>query len=106
VGAIVKVKKWARKARTITVQLEGAHGSDLDGVHKIEFRDARKRTLRTRTVSYRDASPALSAIMTDVQARLRRNALAIDPDSYEFANHGRTLVASVRIFDGGRKHVD
>jgi hypothetical protein len=92
----VKAKKWARKARTIVVHLEGQH--DLNrGVHLIEVRDARKRVLRTRTVEYRNERPALSAIMIDVQARLSRNALYVDPGSYQFANEGRTLHASVSV---------
>jgi len=99
----VKVKKWAKKARTIVVRLEGPDGSDLKGIHLIEIRDAKRRTLRTRTLRYQSTAPALSTIMTDAQARLARNSLVVTEDSYQLTDDGRSLRASVSISPSGRR---
>lgn len=93
----MKAKKWARKARTIVVHLEGRDGADLSGVHVIEVRDSHKKTVRKRVVEYHNQRPSVSALMLDVQARLAKNALVVEPDSYYFADSGRTLRARVRL---------
>jgi hypothetical protein len=93
----MKTKKWARKARTVIVHLEGRERSGSASEHLIEIRDARARTLRNRTIEYRNERPSISAIMIDVQARLSRNSLVVDPDSYAFAHGGKTLRATVSV---------
>jgi hypothetical protein len=91
----MKAKKWARKARSISVRLEGPTGDDLEGHHILEIRDAQRHILRTRTLEYRDGTPAMSTIMTDARARLAKNSLVVNEDSYELVNDGRVLRASV-----------
>ncbi len=99
----MKVKKWAKKARTIVVHLEGPGGADLRGVHAIEIKDAKRRTIRTRTLEYRQSGQALSTIMTDAQARLARNALIVSDDSYQLSGDGHLLRADVSISEGARR---
>jgi hypothetical protein len=99
----VKVKKWAKKARTVVVYLEGAKNADARGIHAVEIRSGRRDVLRRRTVEYRDGTPALSTIMTDVQASLARSGLVIDPDSYQFGRNGRVLHATVSVSGKARK---
>lgn len=90
-------KKWARRARTILIHLEPQRGKDVRAVHLIEVRDAKNRVVRERTLEYHSTKPALSAIMADAGARLARNDLVIDADSYEFRANGRVLRASVGL---------
>jgi hypothetical protein len=91
----MKAKKWARKARSISVRLEGPGHAELGGNHLIEIQDADRHTIRTRTLEYRDGTPAMSTIMTDVAAMLAKNELLVNDESYELINSGRTLRASV-----------
>jgi hypothetical protein len=99
----MKAKKWARKARTILVRLEGPGGDDLHGLHTIEIKDAKNHTIRTRTLEYHHGGQALSTIMTDTQVRLAKNALRVAEASYQLTNEGRTLFAIVSISESSRR---
>ncbi len=98
----MSAKKWARKARTIVVHLDAPEGAESRATHIIEIRDAKRRILRTKVLEYRDRAPALSAIMIDVRARLARNSLVVDEDSYELTHEGRMLNATVSVAETGR----
>lgn len=92
-----KLKKWARRARFIVIHLDPKRDKQVRAVHLIEIRDSKKRVVRERRLQYHNTAPALSTIMADAQARLARNDLVIDADSYEFRSNGRLLRASVAL---------
>jgi hypothetical protein len=94
----VKLKKWAKKARTIAVHLE-----DPRGIHLVEIRDAKKQIIRTRTLEYHDPLPTLSMVMSDVQVRLAINGLIVEENSYRLTNEGRVLLAAVSTSESARR---
>jgi hypothetical protein len=99
----VKVKKWAKKARSVEVRLEGPGGADLRGVHTIEIKDAKRKTLRTRKLEYRQGGQALSTIMTDTQARLAKNSLIVIDGSYQLVKDGQCLQGVVSTAGTSRR---